>query len=71
MIRRRRVDSRIPRATFTRITLNAEVASPRVNPNDFAFHRYWVELERRQRTLGLGLSTVQAAAGLATGLVPP
>src|SRR4029077_14035490 len=71
MIRRRRVDSRIPRATFTRITLYAEVASPRVIPNDFAFHRYWIELERRQRTLGLGLTTVQAAAGIATGVVPP
>jgi len=71
MIRRRRVDSRIRRATFTRITLNAEVASPRVIPNDFAFHRYWIELERRQRTLGLGLTTVQAAAGIATGVVPP
>jgi hypothetical protein len=71
MIRRRRIDSRIPQATYTRIALNAEVASPRVIPNDFAFHRYWVEFERRQRTLGLGLTTVQAAAGLATGQVPP
>jgi len=71
MIRRRRSDTRLAGATFTRVSFNVEVASPHFTPSDFWFHRYWMELERRQRTLGLGLTTLQAAAGIATGLVPP
>jgi Family of unknown function (DUF5686)/Carboxypeptidase regulatory-like domain len=57
--------------THTRISLDAEIAAPRLIPSDFAFRRYTLELERRQRTLNLGVTSLHAVASLATGRVPP
>ena len=38
---------------------------------DFSYRRYSVLVERRQRTFNLGVTTLFAAGGLATGWVPP
>jgi Family of unknown function (DUF5686) len=57
--------------TRTRVVLDAEVASPSLIPNDFDFRRYSLLIDRQQRTLNLGLTTIMAVGGIATGTVPP
>jgi hypothetical protein len=71
MMRRKQVDTRLRGGAWTRITLSAEVASPDLIANDFDFRSYGIRVEERRRTLGLGFTTLTAAAGLATGQVPP
>jgi hypothetical protein len=55
----------------TRISLIAEFAAPHLIADDFDFQRYSIQVEHRQRTLNLGLTTIVAAAGVARGNVPP
>jgi hypothetical protein len=57
--------------TRTRVVLDMEAASPSLIPNDFDFRRYSLLLDRQQRTLSLGLTTIMAEGGIATGHVPP
>ncbi|MEO8451622.1 MAG: DUF5686 family protein [Gemmatimonadota bacterium] len=64
-------EQQLPQLIWTRLRLSAEVAAPGLIPNDFDFRRYSAQLERRQRTLGIGLTTISAAGGFATGAVPP
>jgi hypothetical protein len=71
LIRRKDGDVYIPRLGWTRLTLGVEVAAHDVLHGDFAFRRYSLLLERRQRTLNLGVTTLVAAGGIATGWVPP
>ena len=71
MMRRDHMDFRLGGGTWTRITASVEVAAPDFIANDFNFRSYAIHLEQRQRTLGLGFTTLAAAAGLATGQVPP
>jgi len=64
-------DYYLQRLTWTRVAASFEVASPSLIPNDFDFRRYAIRIERRQRTLNLGLTTIELAGGIATGTVPP
>jgi hypothetical protein len=64
-------DFRLQALTWTRLTLGAEVAAPGLVPNDFDYRRYSLHLERRQRTLNAGVTTVNAALGTSTGRLPP
>ncbi|HKI96158.1 MAG TPA: DUF5686 family protein [Gemmatimonadales bacterium] len=57
--------------TWTRIALGAEVSAPSIVASDFSYRRYTLDIERRQRTLGFGITTLRAAGGIATGVVPP
>ena len=57
--------------TRTRVVFDAEAALPGVIPNDFDFRRYSLLIDRQQRTLNLGLTTILAEGGIATGHVPP
>jgi hypothetical protein len=57
--------------TRTRVVLDMETASPHVIPNDFDFRRYSLLIDRQQRTLNLGLTTIVASGGVVTGSVPP
>jgi hypothetical protein len=57
--------------TRTHVTVDAELASPDLFPTDFDYRRYSVQIERRQKTLNLGLTSIAAVAGVATGHVPP
>ena len=57
--------------TRTRVVVEAEAASPRMIPNDFDFRRYSLLIDRQQRTLNLGLTTILLEGGIATGTVPP
>ena len=71
LLRSKGEDYYLQRLTSTRIRVNAEVASPGLIVDDFDFQRYSLQLERRQRTFNLGLTTITAAGGVATGRVPP
>lgn len=55
---------------FTEVTVGAEVAAPGLVANDFDFVRYTLHARHQQRALNLGLTTVDIAAGIATGRVP-
>jgi hypothetical protein len=70
-LKRPDADVYLPSLTWTRVTLGAEIAAHDVLGGDFAFRRYSVLVERRQRTLNLGVTTIFAAGGIATGWVPP
>jgi len=70
-LKRQGADVYLPSLTWTRITLGTEIAAHDVLGGDFAFRRYSVLVERRQRTLNLGVTTIFAAGGIATGWVPP
>ena len=71
LLRRPDADVYLRSVTWTRLTLGAEVAARDVLHGDFSFRRYSLLIERRQRTLNLGVTTVVAAGGIATGWVPP
>jgi hypothetical protein len=57
--------------TRTRVVFDVEVAAPSLIPNDFDFRRYTLLIDRQQRTLNLGLTTIVAQGAIATGHVPP
>jgi len=71
MLRRKDADVYLPSLAWTRVTLGAEIAAHDVLHGDFSYRRYSVLIERRQRTFNLGVTTLFAAGGLATGWVPP
>jgi hypothetical protein len=57
--------------TRTRVVFDAEAAAPGLIPNDFDFRRYSLLIDRQQRTWNLGLTSIVAEGGIATGRVPP
>jgi hypothetical protein len=61
----------LPSPTWTRLTVTTEVALPALSSDGLDFRTYSIQLERRQRLPNLGLTTINAAAGIATGTVPP
>ena len=71
LVRSRGADFRLSPMSWTRITAGVEVAAPSVIPDDFSYRRYVFRFERAQPMLGWGTTTVSAAGGIATGLVPP
>ena len=54
----------------TRISVSAEISDPRWVASDFDFRRYSFRIERRDRLLNWGLTTITVAGGIATGAVP-
>ena len=66
VVRRFDGDTRLAQLTSTRITLTSERAAAAP-----AWGRYAVQIERRQPTLGLGLTTLTLAGATTTGAVPP
>ncbi|PYO27078.1 MAG: hypothetical protein DMD73_10615, partial [Gemmatimonadetes bacterium] len=71
MLHRPNADVYLPTLTWTRLTLGVEVAAHDVLGGDFAFRRYSLLFERRLCTGNLGITTLLAAGGVATGWVPP
>lgn len=63
-------DRQFPAFPSTRFTIAMELSLPDLG-SDFAFRRYSFQFERRQRSAGLGSTTIGAAGGIATGTVPP
>ena len=70
LLKRKGRDFRFNALVYTRITLTAEYASPSFITNDFDFRRYAVRLHREQRTLNMGLTSIDAVAGTSTGRLP-
>ncbi|HEV2291036.1 MAG TPA: DUF5686 family protein, partial [Gemmatimonadales bacterium] len=64
-------DERLPAAVWTRVSVGAELSEPLVTGGDFRYERYSLQVQRRQRTLGLGVTTITAAAGIGSGELPP
>jgi len=64
-------DTRIDEAEFTTASVGVEYASPGFIDNDFDFRRYYLDIRRRQRTLGLGLTSLRLYAGSSDRLLPP
>ncbi len=56
---------------MVRLEANLEFASPDLIDNDFDFVQYSLELRRRQRTLGMGLTTIRAVVGGSDRTLPP
>ena len=71
LLKRKGRDFRFNVLIYTQITLTAEYASPSFITNDFEFRRYAVRLHREQRTLNMGLTSIDAVAGTSTGRLPP
>ena len=67
----RGVESLAPRTVYTRLEAGVTHASPDFIDNDFDFTRYFASLRRRQRTAGLGLTTLDVFWSEADGDVPP
>jgi hypothetical protein len=65
------IDYRVGSVTWDRVVLGAEIAAPSLIPNDFDFGRYVLTVERRQRTFGIGLTTLTATGATSSGTLPP
>lgn len=71
LLRAKGRDYRLRRLVQTRLTATVEVAAPDLFPGDFSYRRYLLRVERIQRTLNLGVTSITAVGGIATGWVPP
>lgn len=71
LLKRQGRDFYLNTLTSTRLTLGAEIAAPALIPNDFEFERVYARVERVQRTLDLGLTTIEGFVGAGFGGLPP
>ena len=71
MFRNKGRDVRIDEVEYLTFEAGIEAASPDWIDNDFDFRRYHVELQRRQRSLGLGVTSFRIYAGGSEGDLPP
>lgn len=71
MFKDKRRYRRINSQQYILVKLGAEYASPDFIDNDFHFRRAYISLFRRQRTLGMGLTSLYAYAGASDGDLPP
>jgi hypothetical protein len=71
MLKNKGQDYRINEAELTIATVGIEYASPGFVSNDFDFRRYYLDIRLRQRTLGLGLTSLRLYAGTSDGALPP
>jgi Family of unknown function (DUF5686)/Carboxypeptidase regulatory-like domain len=70
MLRQAGRDVRLTAPQWTRLTIEAEVSPGRALASDFNYRRYTIRLDRRQLTLGMGVTTFLAAAGVGTSGLP-
>jgi len=71
LIKMKNVEFPADELTMSRIDAVLEVASPDLVDNDFEFVRYYLNLTRRQRTLGMGVTTLRLFAGASDRSLPP
>ena len=71
LFRNKRRDMRAGAVVYTTLAIGAEYASPDFIDNDFDYRQYWVRAKRRQRTFGLGITTLEAFASASDGDLPP
>ncbi len=63
-------DLRVSEAQYTTISARAAFSSPDFLNSDFDFRKYSVSVHRRQRTLGLGTTSISLFAGASTRTLP-
>jgi hypothetical protein len=71
MVRSGGGEYRLAPMSWTRIAVGVEAAAPSLIPDDFSYRRYSLQVDHAQPTLGMGMTTVSASGGIATGQVPP
>jgi len=71
MLKSKGRELRLSEAEFLRIRMSFEQAAPDLIHNDFDFRRYYIDIRRRQRTLGLGMTSLRLYAGSSDGDLPP
>jgi len=64
-------DIRIDDLQYLAFSVGIEYASPDFVDNDFDFRRYYVDIRRRQRSFGLGVTSLRLYAGASDGDLPP
>jgi hypothetical protein len=64
-------DLRIGMLRYTRLQLEYELAAPDLISNDFDFQRLGLRITRRQRSLNLGITSIEAYGGIGWGDLPP
>lgn len=62
---------RFDEVVFTQLALTVEHSAPHVLDSDFDFRRYSVQILRRQRTLGMGITAIKAMIGFSDKALPP
>jgi hypothetical protein len=70
-IKNKKRDESYPSFPYTKVSLRAELSSPDLMKSDFDFRRYSLWFSRRQRLLGLGVSSLFLYAGSSDGKLPP
>ena len=71
MLKSKGRELRLNEAEFLRIRLGIEHAAPEFIDNDFDFRRYYADIRRHQRTLGLGMTVLRLYAGSSDDDLPP
>ncbi|PKK83968.1 MAG: hypothetical protein CVT49_05950 [candidate division Zixibacteria bacterium HGW-Zixibacteria-1] len=71
LMKSKRQIQRLQTIPYTIFKAGIEYASPDFIDNDFEFSKYYLMLERRQRTLGLGISSLSIYAGASDKILPP
>ena len=71
LLRSKGRDYRLRQLVQTRVTASVEVAAHDVLDGDFSYRRYVLRIDRIQRTLNFGVTTITAVGGFATGWLPP
>jgi len=71
LFKNKRRYERLDSPQYSLLKAGVEFASPDVINNDFDFRRYWVSFFRRQRTAGMGLTSLYVYAGASDGDLPP
>jgi len=64
-------DAIIDDVQYSQLKVSVEYASPDLIDNDFDFTSYYVDAIRKQRSLGMGVTTLRAYAGGSDGDLPP
>ncbi len=70
MLRQAGRDVRLTAPQWTRLTIEAELSPGRALASDFDYRRYTIRLDRRQLTMGMGVTTFLASAGVGTSGLP-
>ncbi|MCB2231565.1 DUF5686 and carboxypeptidase regulatory-like domain-containing protein [bacterium] len=71
LMRNKGYTRRIETSQRTSLTIGVEYASPDLIDNDFDYRRYYAKLYARRRMFDMGLTTINAFAGMAEGDLPP
>ena len=70
MLRQAGRDIRLSAPRWSRLSIEGELSPGSVFGSDFDYRRYVIRFDRRQQTLGMGVTTLLATAGIGTSGIP-